>query len=79
MADHQEQQPCEANTDNSWAILPGSVEQTHSDRPFRKHSKTHWKQTPMNHTYTHKEQFKNTQNGMHKWHTTRKHDNKSPR
>ena len=40
MADHQEQQACEANKDNSQAIPQGSVVQTDSDRPFRGHSKT---------------------------------------
>ena len=34
MADHQEQQTCEANTDNSQAIPVGSVGQKHSDRPL---------------------------------------------
>ena len=40
MTDHQEQQACEANTDNSQTIFPGSVGQTHSNRPTRRYSKT---------------------------------------
>ena len=39
-ADHQEQQACKANTDNRQAIPSGSVGQTHSERPYRRHSKT---------------------------------------
>ena len=31
MTDDQEQQACEANTDNSQAIPPGSVGQTHGE------------------------------------------------
>ena len=38
--DHQEQHACQAKTDNSQAIPLGSVGQTHSDRPFRRHSTT---------------------------------------
>ena len=40
MADHQEQQACEGNPGNSQALPPGSVGQTHSGRPFRRHLKT---------------------------------------
>ena len=49
MADHQEQQACEANTDSSQAIPPGSIGQTHSYRPFKGILKHIEKQTPMNH------------------------------
>ena len=39
VTDQQEQQTCEANTENNQVIPPGSVGQTNSDRPFRRHSK----------------------------------------
>ena len=43
MADHQEQQACEANTVDSQGIPPWLVWQIHIDRPLRRHSKTNWK------------------------------------
>ena len=40
MTDDQEQQACEANTDNSQTISLGSVGQTHSNRLIRRCSTT---------------------------------------
>ena len=62
MADHQEQQACEANTDNSQALPVGSARQTNSN-PIEDILKHIEKQTTMNHTYTYKEHFKNVQSG----------------
>ena len=76
---YQEQQAFEANTDNSWAIHPGSVWQTHSDRPFRRHSKTNWK------TNTYEQQIhpqrtikKHSKWNSYEWPTTRKHEQQIP-
>ena len=43
MTDHQEQEACEANTNNRQAIPPGSVGQKHSDMLFLRHFKTNLK------------------------------------
>ena len=55
MIDHQEQLACEANTDNSSAILLGSAWQHTVTDPLGDITKQTEKQTPMDYTYTLKE------------------------
>ena len=72
MTDHQEQQVCQANTDKSWTIPPGSFGQTHSKRPIRRYSKTIGKPNTYK-PHIHPEQTnKNTQNGTHTSNTLHK-------